>query len=258
MARIWSERQLERVTPPQAKDVRGAGFIAALNRFFGERPLPGPPMRDPATCSSDVLPALVAEYSMEEFIEPGLPEHVVRRILQNRWALQTGEGYDAGVKLGLGLLGMSVVIEHWWQAEPKRAPNTHDLIFYIGEQLFANDQAFFGEREKKAAFRMIEATKRWSQESTIYVGVSMRPPKLRTAQHVRGLSFRKARMRVIQHPPRLPLALGQTARFRATTVHRSRMRVGQQSPVSQLQLSASQTSRALSLKRLRLGPNNEV
>lgn len=258
MARIWSDRQLERATTPQAKDIRGKAFLSAVNRMLGDRPLPGPHMRDPETCPAEVLPALVAEYSMEEFIEPGLPEHVVRRILKNRWALQTGEGYDAGVKLGLSLLGMTTTIEHWWQVEPKRPANTHDLIFYIGEQLFPNDQVFFGEREKKAALRMIEATKRWSQESTIYVGVSMRLPPLRTAQRVRGLSYRKARMRVIQQPPRLPLTLGQTARLSVTSVHRDRMQVGQQPPAPQLRLSATQSTRALSVKRLRLGQPNEA
>lgn len=253
MARIWSDRQLARATPPQANDVRGNAFLSAINRYLGDRTRPGPHVRDPDTCPVEVLPALIAEYSMEEFIEPGLPEHVQRRILKNRWLLQSLEGKDDGVKLGLSLLGMKTVIEHWWQANPKRAANTHDLIFFIGEQLFPNDQVFFGEREKKAALRMIAATKRWSQESTIYVGVSMRLPKLRTAQRVRGLSYRKARMRVIQHPPRLELGVGQTVRLSVTSVHRDRMQVGQHPPAPTLRLSASQSTRAVSVKRLRLG-----
>ena len=140
MKRIWSDRQMERATPPQAKDIRGKAFLAAVNQVLGDRPLAGPHMRDPEACPAEVLPALVAESSMEEFIAPGLPEHVVRRILANRWLLQSLEGTDAGVKLGLRLLGMTAVIEHWWQQSPMGQPNTHNLTFFIGEQLFPKRQ----------------------------------------------------------------------------------------------------------------------
>ncbi len=252
MARIWSDRQLERATTPQAKDIRGKAFLSAVNRMLGEQPLPGPHLRDPETCPAEALPALVAESSMEEFIEPGLPEHVVRRILKNRHALQSSEGYDVGVKLGLKLLGMSAVIEHWWQVEPKREANTHNLTFYIGEQLFSNDQLFFGAREKKAAQRMIEATKRYSQESTIYIGVALRPHPIRTAQRLTGLRYRKARMRVRQMPPRLPLSETQTTRLSVTSVLRGHAHVGQKPPKPTLTTGLSQTTRALSVKRLRL------
>lgn len=226
MARIWSDRQLERATPTQAKDIRGKAFLSAVNRLLGDLPLPGPHMRDPETCPTEVLPALVAEYSMEEFIEPGLPEHVVRRILKNRWLLQSLEATDAGVKLGLSLLGMTAVIEHWWQANPKRDANTHNLTFFIGERLFPNDQVFFGEREKKAALRMTRATKRWSQESTIYVGAALRPRPLRTAKRLSGISICRARMRVIQQTPRLPLALSASQSTRSISVKRLRLGVG--------------------------------
>jgi len=56
MARIWSDRQLERATTPQAKDIRGKAFLSAVNRMLGDRPLQGPHMRDPETCPAECCP----------------------------------------------------------------------------------------------------------------------------------------------------------------------------------------------------------
>ena len=98
-----------------------------------------------------------------------LPEDVVRDIIANAWRLQEAKGCDEGVRLGLSLLGMVGKIEHWWQVEPWRAPNTHRVTFYLGRQLFPGSG--FGEREFSAAQRMVNATKRWSQDTDFSIGV---------------------------------------------------------------------------------------
>lgn len=167
MSRYWSDRQLDRITPPQVLDARGKAILRTLDKIIGDRPISDFYVRDAETCPAEMLPALIAEYSLEEFVEPSLPEHVQRRILKNAWLLQTLEGYDAGVILGLGLLGMTAVIEQWWQANPKRAANSHTIYFRSGEQLYAEGQQFYRQREIHAAQRMIEATKRWSQDTTL-------------------------------------------------------------------------------------------
>ena len=74
-----------------------------------------------------------------------LPEDVVRDIIANGWQLQEAKGCDEGVRLGLSLLGMVGEIEHWWQVEPRRAPNTHRVTFYLGRQLYSG--ATLGARE---------------------------------------------------------------------------------------------------------------
>lgn len=198
----WSREHIERITPPQALDARGRALLQAVAGVAQDKPIREFFVKDPETCPAEALPALIAEMSMEEFIEPGLPEHVQRRILKNAWLLQSMEGYDAGVKLGLGLLGMTAVIEHWWQAEPRRAPNTHVITFFVGEQLFPNDRVYITPRDKKAALRMIDATKRWSQESTVQVGAVLRPHPITTTQRLRGLSLCRRRLYAGQLPPR--------------------------------------------------------
>ncbi len=240
MARIWSDQQLERATPPQAKDVRGKAFLASINKMLGEQPLPGPHIRDPETCPTEALPALIAESSMEEFIEPGLPEHVVRRILKNRWELQSGEGTDAGVKLGLKLLGMAVTIEHWWQVEPKRTANTHRLYFFVGENLFPDELSVLNRRTTKAALRMIDATKRWSQESELFVGAKLTLPKARTAMRTTSVSCRRTRIRVIQQRPRIRVqTMAPPLHQQAASVTSRRLLIGQEPPVARIRFKSA-------------------
>lgn len=179
---------------PGVKDQRQAAFAEIFGQALEAINLAVLTDVDPMTCDARLLPYLVREFAAQAFIAPEWPEHVQRRILKNIWSLKSLHGFDAGVKLGLSLLGMNAVIEHWHQANPRRAPNTHDITFYIGEQLFPNDQTFFGQREKEAALRMIDATKRWSQETTVYVGAVLRPRPLRTAMRLRSVSLRRHRL----------------------------------------------------------------
>lgn len=256
MDRYWADIDLERITPPQVKDVRGRGLIRTLDRAFASQPVANLSARNPETCPAEALPALIAEYSMEEFIEPGLPENVIRKILKNAWVLQSSEGYDDGVKRGLSLLGMSMQIEHWWQVEPKRPANTHRLYFFVGESLFPDQLSVLNARSTKAALRMIKATKRWSQESEIFVGARLAVPATRTALQGTALSCRRARMRMIQQTPRIRVQSDTTAiRRDIASVTRAKMTVTNQTPGIRITYSSAAmasaiptTSRRLTLK----------
>ncbi len=176
MPRYWPDRQIDRITPTGAMDARGKAVLRALDRIIGNRPISDFYVRDAETCPSAALPALIAEYSMEEYIEPGLPEPVQRRILKNAWLLQMLQGYDAGVKLGLDLLGITAAIEHWHQQTPMGAPNTHRIRIEMENVLFPDEEGYFAPRQMRAIRNMIDATKRWSQGTEIRLGVSGRAP----------------------------------------------------------------------------------
>lgn len=175
MSGYWTSEEIERITPPQVLDERGSGYLNALNAGIGTLPITGFNMHDPETCPAEALPALIAEHAMEEFIQPDLPEHVQRRILKNTWLLKSLKAYDAGVKLGLELLGMTAIIEQWWQQQPMGAPNTHRLTVMIDEVLYPDADGYFSPRQTRATIRMIEATKRHSQGTDLRVGVPSRP-----------------------------------------------------------------------------------
>lgn len=212
MAQHWLEKQLNKITPPQVRDERGRAVLRSLNELIGDAPAGGLFMRDPATCPAALLPALIAEMSMGEFIDPSLPEHVQRRILKKAFLLQSSEGTDAGVELGLSLLGMRGHVEQWWQVEPKRKPNTHRIYFYVEENLFPGEAGHLSERTSRAALRMIDATKRFSQGSEIFVGARLKLPTLRAASRVSvGASMVRARMTIGQQAPRVRVGLRSAA-----------------------------------------------
>lgn len=200
--------------PPGIRDARQEALVKITGRALGELDVASLVMTDPMTVDAKLLPYLIREFSAQDLIQPDLPEHVQRRILKNIWSLKSLAGYDAGVKLGLKLLGMSAHIEHWHQQDPMGPHNTHNITFFIGEQLFPNEQTLFGEGEKRAALKMIDVMKRQSQGGTVFIGASLRPRPVRIGQNIRGISLCRARMHMAQRPPRLPMLMrsGQTSR----------------------------------------------
>lgn len=212
-----------KLVPSGVRDERQLALAEIFGKGLCDIDLSKLLMVDPLTVDARLLPYMIHEFGARQFIDPELPEHVQRRILKNIWSLKALHGYDAGVKLGLELLGMTAVIDHWWQQSPMGTPNTHDLTFFIGEQLFPNGETLFGLREKQAAIRMIEATKRQSQGSTIYIGAALRPRPIRIGMHLTGVRMRRARMRVRQHPPRLPMTLNTGQATRSISVKRLKL-----------------------------------
>jgi phage tail P2-like protein len=210
---------------PGVRDERHEAFAQLFGEALAEIAVGDTVMSDPLTVDARWLPHLIEEFGAHDFIEPGLPEKVVRRILANIWRLKALHGYDAGVKLGLSLLGMTAEIEHWWQVEPKRAAGTHDLTFFIGEQLFENDAALFGAAEKRAALRMIDATKRWSQETTVYVGARISAPPVRSAMRLSAVSVTRAPMRFTELPKRFSRRARTAHHLSAISVTRAPMRL---------------------------------
>ncbi|MCG7518847.1 phage tail protein I [Ruegeria sp. Ofav3-42] len=172
MAGYWENDQLDRITPPQVKDARGTAYLRALNEIIRDQPITAFQVKEAETCPAEALPALIAEYSMQEFIDPELPEAIQRRILKNAWELQSLEGYDAGVKLGLSLMGMTADIEQWYRQTPLGAANTHRLTIMVDDVLYPDDDdGYFSPRQTRATLKMIEATKRQSQDTDLRIGV---------------------------------------------------------------------------------------
>ncbi|WP_217352001.1 phage tail protein, partial [Ruegeria sp. HKCCD8929] len=129
---------------------------------------------------------------------------IQRQILKNAWLLQSLEGYDAGVKLGLSLLGMTAIIEQWYQQTPMSAPNTHRLTIMIDDVIYPDHDGYFSQRQTKATLKMVEATKRWSQDSEIRVGVAATSPAYAGAfplTHIRVIADAK-----LEPPPVLDAA----------------------------------------------------
>lgn len=221
MAGYWADEHLDRITPPEVRDERGWAYLRTLDRLIADRPLSSFLVKDADTCPVAALPALIAEYSMEEFIEPDAPEIVKRRLLKFGFFLQSMSGTDAGVKLALSLIGLRAEITQWYRQDPMGAPNTHRITVSMDEDLFPDTVGYVSAMQGRAALRLIDATKRWSQESDVRTAVSV------SAQAYVGVTSRhRLRVRSIgglppANPTHLKLRVG-VATFGRLTAPRAR------------------------------------
>ena len=171
----WNKEQLNAITPPAIDDERTRGVLASLSGLEAEFEADQfARLRDPLTCAREALPALIAEYSAEEFIAPGLSEKATRRILSRIQELKALKASDEGVILGLSLLGMPAHIVQWYEESPHAEVGTFKVTLYLSEQLFESQgDSLFGPREHAAAQSMIAAMQRASQEPRLRVGLRL-------------------------------------------------------------------------------------
>lgn len=181
------------------RDERQRALAQLFGEALGEIDLAALAQTDPLSVDARLLPFLIVEFGAQDFIDPELPEYIQRRILSKIWELKSLHGYDAGVKLGLSLLGISAEITHWHETDPQGPPNTHNIQIAVGEKLFDPDaDVFLGDSEVRAAKRMIEACKRASQDTTTYIGVRVQAPPRSVAGVAHGASVARLSMRVTQ------------------------------------------------------------
>ena len=163
----------DRLIPPGINDARVRYLWGAFDTALADIELsPGTLcMRTSAEMTTEMLPLAVWELSLEEFMpEEGLPEHVVRRLIDRAYELHAWKGTDEGVKLGLKLLtGLQPDIVHWWQKTPRGQHDTHTITAWVGEAVYG-DGIILSEKVRRAALKIIEATKRWSQDTDFRLG----------------------------------------------------------------------------------------
>ena len=162
---------LKKLVPPGVKDERQDAFAKTLNDMLGTIDIQSLIMSDVWKVDACLLPVLVVEYSMQEFIEPGLSDDTVRGLLANAYELHEKKGHVDGVRLGLSLLGMTAHWVQWYQQVPKATHDTHVVTVFTDEALFSPITEESVNKSHKAATRMINATKRWSQDVALSFGV---------------------------------------------------------------------------------------
>ena len=108
---------------------------------------------------------------MEEYIEPGLSETHIRRLLTRSYELKALKGLVVGTKLGLELLGMTVEWKQWFEQEPMAQAGTHEVTVFVNEQIFEDALMLLSRKVQLQALRMIENTKRQSQHIAFRIGL---------------------------------------------------------------------------------------
>ena len=208
------------LVPPSVADLRGRAFGAAMERAFAEadfRPLLVERIGD---VDARLLPWLVRELSMEEFVEPDMREDVVRDLLAGAYEIHARKGYIDGVRWALSLIGLSVWWRQWFQMRPQGAPGTHEATIFVGRRVYLGDGPLIDARAQRLALRFVSQTKRWSQDVSLRLGLAM-ATSIGVAARAQGVGLLSAR--VESRPNRLgrqdiASGLGLASRARATSV----------------------------------------
>ena len=156
--------------PPSIADARGKAFAATVRQAMAAPDFKVLLFERIDTVDAGLLPFLVREFGCQKFVQPGMRDEVIRAILKEAYDLHAETGFIQGVRRGLSILGMDAVWQQWFETTPKGQPGTHLVTLYAGQTLFEDQDVFVDERVQRAAIRMVDATKRWSQDVTIRIG----------------------------------------------------------------------------------------
>lgn len=156
------------IPPPLARDVRVGALLEAFERVLEATTDRALLMLDSETCPESVLPYLVYEHSLDEFIGPGLPTSVIRTMIARAWELHEPKGYAEGVEGGVAMLGYAATLIQWWQETPQARRGTHRIEVPIDKPLWP-DKPLESAATVRAVWRMIHAMQRWSQDHALQI-----------------------------------------------------------------------------------------
>lgn len=166
---MWTDQELAQITTPAVADERGVALLRTVRDLLTHYGPQNLHVQSAQDCPAELLPALIAERSMEEFIDPDLPEQIKRDILDQEYPLKKLKGYDDGVLLGMQLLGYSADIIQWHAQTPMAGHDTHILKVFVE----ASSEVPYSTNDVRAIKRMNTATKRWSQETELRLSVDL-------------------------------------------------------------------------------------
>jgi phage tail P2-like protein len=167
------DRKAQSLLPGSIADARGRAFAAVMERALSEPEFRKLLFERIDQVDAAVLPYLVREFAVQDFVEPGMSEAVVRRLIKEAPSLNATRGYIHGVRRGLAMLGMKVSWKQWFQQTPPGQPGTHRVTVYVNETIFDGQTAMLDARMQRAALRMIDGMKRWSQFISFEIGVAL-------------------------------------------------------------------------------------
>lgn len=161
----------DHLTPPSLRDGHRPYVLQTARIGHNSGEIKRLFLRDPDNCPNETLPLLIAEYSLEEFIEPGLVESAIRALLKAAPRLHQIKGKPPGIRYALDQIGLKVQFTDWFEAVPEMAAGTHEIFIDVGANLFENE-AVVGPKTINQIWRLINEMKRWSQKTYLRIGVN--------------------------------------------------------------------------------------
>lgn len=174
----------KRLIPPSIKDDRAQAFGETLRQALADPDFRALLMERIDDVDARLLPFLVREFGLQHFVEPGMTEAVIRRLLKGSFLLHAQMGYVYGVRTGLAMLGVSVTSwSQWFQQLPAGAPGTHIVTVSVDDEIFVDEGQAITSRLQRAIGRMVRRMQRFSQyiairftasaETGVFVGAAV-------------------------------------------------------------------------------------
>lgn len=155
---------------PGVNDARSRAFAGALGALLGEFAPSALMIQDAWSAPSALLPAMVIEAGLADFVSDGMREAHLRALIAAAPAIHAMSGTIAGVRRALEAVGIAMQWTQWWQDEPPGPHDTH-RVFLFADDVLISDEGMLSAANQAAARKLIDATKRWSQEVAIQYGV---------------------------------------------------------------------------------------
>ncbi len=162
----------EKLIPPGINDQRIVELWQGFDVLVAEFDFTQLLARTSSEMTNDMLPLALAERSLDEFFTfDGLPEEPTKELIDMAFDLHEAKGTDPAILDGLAAIGAKADIEQWYEQTPIGAPHTHQITVYVNEPVYGDEPVLLNERVQRAALKIINATKRWSQDTDFRLGV---------------------------------------------------------------------------------------
>lgn len=163
------------LVPSGVNDKRSRDFVNAFGAMLSRFSTSALLIQDPWTVPAEYLPAMTISAGMTDFVFPGIREQHLRALLADAPAIHAMTGTLAGVRRALAAIGVEAHWTQWWQMTPQGSHDTHSVFLFASETIIAGEE-YFSSANQTAARRIIDATKRWSQDVAVSYGVRRSAP----------------------------------------------------------------------------------
>lgn len=168
-----AERVDPRIVPLSIHDERSDAFGEVMRRALAEPDFKALLFERIDDVDARVLPFLIRSFNVQHFIEPGMTDAIIRRIIKGSFELHAQKGFIHGVRTGLAMLGISVASwSQWFQQHPAGAPGTHVATLSVGEQVFVDEGRAITGRLQRAIVRNVSRMQRKSQHIALRISTA--------------------------------------------------------------------------------------
>ena len=159
-----ADRVDTRIIPPSIHDERSRAFGEAIRQALADPDFKRLLFEWLDDVDPRLFPFLIREFGLQHFVEPGMTESVIRRLLKGSFELHRKMGFIHGVRAGLEMLGVTVTSwSQWFQQAPQGAPGTHIATVSVADEVFIDEGRAITSRLQRAIGRMVARMQRKSQ-----------------------------------------------------------------------------------------------